>query len=171
MNLVMSLATTRAPAGLADLRVTRADTENQSVSYRIGCPCGSEVGSFVSERRPSEFFPGEYFWADPLVFQCAACASSATFFDSRRDGYDAIFNACSASEQRTNDELVPCPSCSGERHRLLASYSYNFEDKEVEREWKAEERVQMPDAFDSAAFELTCVQCGETHWLAEFECA
>lgn len=171
MNLVMSLATARAPAALANFQAKQFGTDGPAVSYRIACPCGSEVGSLVSELRPAEFFPGQYFWADPLVFQCAACTFSAPFFDSNRDGYDAVCCGISVTEPRTKDEIVPCPSCGGEQHRLTASFSYQFEDEEVEREWSAEERAQLPDAFDWATFVISCVQCGKTHCFADFECA
>lgn len=171
MNLVMSLASARAPAALTEFRATRIGIDPPDVSYRVACPCGSEVGSLISELRPAEFFPGEYYWADPLVFQCAACTFAAPFFDRNRDGYDAIVCAISVGELRTKDEIVPCPSCGGEQHRLTASFSYNFEDEEIEREWSAEERARLPDVFDWATFVIGCVECGKTHCFVDFECA
>jgi Zn finger protein HypA/HybF involved in hydrogenase expression len=171
MNLVMRLATVRAPARLADFQWACDDAGEQRVSYRIACPCGGESATIVSEYVVSELSSEIYFWADPYVFGCAACGFSAIFFDSSKDGYDPVLNGVGTHKQRTTDELVRCPSCESEKHRLLASYSYQFEDEEVEQWWSEEERAQMPDVFDAVGFELTCSQCGETQWLGEFECA
>lgn len=166
MNLVTTLAMVRVPSGLSPFRVARVDSGDREVSYRVACPCGAETGTIISE-----YVADGQFWADPLAYGCIACDFSAVLFDSRKDGYDAVLNNFSANLLRTKDEPVKCATCGSEAHKVLASYRYDLEDEEVEEGWDTEQRQQMPDVFTSAAFELSCGQCGETQWLADFECA
>jgi hypothetical protein len=166
MNLVTSLAITRPPSGLSPLEATRRSSQDNQASYRIACACGSEIGRIVSE-----FVPEHQFWADPLLFECVSCGASVDFFDSHKHGYDGILNQFSAYEPRTRAEVVRCESCGSDRHKLIATFSYNFEDEEVEEDWSAEDRRRMPDLFDSAAFEVACAECGNEKRLSDFECA
>ena len=166
MTLVFELASARVPVSLTDVRVESAAPDDAAICYRISCPCGSALGSFTSE-----YDEPESFWCEPIVFTCADCDRSATIFDSRKHGYDAVLNSCSAYDPRTKDEQVDCRGCGGERFRLVGYYRYDFEDEDVEQWWSAEDCARMADLFSGVAFRLTCGGCGEEQWLGGFECA
>jgi hypothetical protein len=110
-------------------------------------------------------------WLDPYIFTCAECGSAATFFDSRRHGYDGVLNDGCACAQRSRDMLVTCGKCRGSIFEVTGDYGYCFAEDEIETEWTNEERAQLPDLFDSVYFHLACAACGNQYGLGEFECA
>jgi hypothetical protein len=95
MGYVTELASTRVPASLDELRAERVAMDDLSISYVISCPCGGGQGRVTSERDASCDF-----WRDPYVFTCADCGRSGTLFDSRRHGYDGVWNGGCAYDQR-----------------------------------------------------------------------
>jgi hypothetical protein len=166
MNFVTSLATARPPSGLSPFRVIREAAGDNEASYGIACQCGADFGTIISE-----FDEDEQFWSEPLVYKCTNCDFEGVLFDSRKDGYDAVLNNFSAYPARTRDEFVTCATCGSNQHKIVGEYAYQFDDEEVEQEWSEDERRQMPDVFDSVAFELTCSRCGEKQEVGGWECA
>ena len=166
MNFVISLAAVTPPSRLSSFQTARVASRENEVNYAVRCRCGSEDATIISE-----FDEHEQFWLEPLIYKCNACGLSTTLFDAREDGYDAVINGLSAYEPRIKDEPVSCSACGSKRHKVMASYQYDYADGEIEEEWGAEDRHRMPDVFSSAGFEVTCIQCGEAQWLGGYECA
>jgi len=159
----IALVSARVPGSLADVWAERGAPEDGAIPYRIVCPCGGARGLVTSEHDEEE-----NFWLDPIVFTCADCGRSATLFDSRSHGYDAILNSGGTYVQRTRDEHVPCHGCGELEHEVTAWYRYDLEEDELE-ELSAE--APLPDLFTSIAFLLVCAACGSERHLADFECA
>lgn len=94
--------------------------------------------------------------------------SSSRGLDVEKHGYDAELNNGCYSRRAEGDETeYPCRKCKGQRFTATAIVSYQMDEEDIDEDMK----LKLQDLFDTFALAISCVNCGRTSRVCEYECA
>jgi hypothetical protein len=149
-----------------------AGTLDRAAEFALACAnCGGEAFQILVYPllvpEPSPYFglnPGDTLNRPPHRLRCTSCATEASLFDARNQGYDGVLNGGCAYESGDKTES-PIPG----EFKVIASFLYNVELAELE-ELATEANVKPSDIFDAFAIVGTSVSGGPEVEL-NHECA
>ena len=141
--------------------------------FLLTCQCGHASFHILGHNAISQTYPDTPIFIAPITLDCPECRCCTQLFDPRRDGYDAQIEEGSGSTTGmtgtgTPDHFV-CPSCGHREFVPCVCLNYSLDDEEMD-DW--EELAARPqDFFDWFSLSASCLKCGVSSDVTDYECA
>lgn len=147
------------------------DTWDDSVGWKIACPCGGECGRIwgysLTDFNPD--YDGPVLFVSPLAYQCSRCARVIEIIDTDKHGYDGECGHGTATIRGEGDRtMFECRSCSETTFRVATCFQHSHFDI-IEDEPELESVAQ--NYFDWFTCKGVCTSCGEEQCFGDYELA
>lgn len=137
--------------------------EEYEAKFSLSCTCTSNIFSIRGN------LDDEIGAIPPLLSICNTCHKEEVLLDLAIHGYDAeLGNGTNYPQRDAIRSTYLCPECDCKDFKVVINLTYQFESIAEFNDIKTD---SIPNLFDVAGVELTCVECGTKSYLGDYECA